>query len=217
MLLSHKHNFLFVHIAKTGGTSVRTALSKYRWGSKYSLPQFLAGKLSQFTGHKIGSRFPRHSKIVAAKEMLPSEFFQDLFKFSFVRNPWDLQVSSYHHLKRERPHLLASHPDFKSFTMWKFDPKRPYQYHLDTAIQRQSDYLVDLDGTKLVDFIGKYEQLQTDFDFVCEKVGVAKQVLPHKRKSTRGSYVEYYDDETRQAVADYFQRDIEMFAYQFGD
>ena len=90
MLLSHSKQFLFIHIAKTGGTSIREALSPYRWGHRYAAAQFISNKMSQFCGHKIGSRFPRHSRIIAAKEMLPEEYFNGLFKFSVVRNPWDL-------------------------------------------------------------------------------------------------------------------------------
>jgi len=47
--------------------------------------------------HELAIKLPRHSKAIAAKEMLPREFYDSLFKFAFVRNPWDLQVSSYHH------------------------------------------------------------------------------------------------------------------------
>lgn len=217
MLLSHKHNFLFVHIAKTGGTSVRTALSKYRWGHKYSLPMFIANKLSQLTGHHIASKFPRHSKVIAAKEMLPDEYFAQLFKFAFVRNPWDLQVSSFHHIKRERPHVMEGRDDFVSFLKWKFDPERPYQYHIDTSIELQSDYLVGLDGKVIVDFIGHYESLQDDFDKICQQIGVSKIELPHKRKATdRNKYLSYYNDETADLVAKHFARDIELLGYSFG-
>ena len=100
MLLSVKYNFLFVHIAKTGGTSVRAALNRLRWKDPLYLPQFIASRLSHASGHRIASKLPRHAKIIAAKEMLPQEFFDGLFKFAFVRNPWDLQVSSWHHLRR---------------------------------------------------------------------------------------------------------------------
>ena len=46
MLLSRRYQFLFVHIAKTGGTSVRNALQRYRWRDPYYLPQWIASKLS---------------------------------------------------------------------------------------------------------------------------------------------------------------------------
>ena len=179
MLLSHKHKFLFVHIAKTGGTSVRAALMKYRWGHRYSLPMFIANKLSHMTGHKIAAKFPRHSKIIAAKEMLPAEYFNNLTKFAFVRNPWDLQVSSFHHIKRERPEVMLGHTDFVSFMEWKFSEQRPYQYHIDTSLELQSDYLVDLKGNLLTDEIGHYVALEHAVMAICEKINIGDVRLQH--------------------------------------
>ena len=178
MILSNRHNFLFVHIAKTGGTSVRAALKAVQWKDPYYLAQFICSRLSHATGHRIAAKLPRHARIVCAQEMLPREFFDGLFKFAFVRNPWDLQVSSYHHLKRERPHLLQGHEGFEAFTRYKLDPQRPWQYHLDTAVTPMSDYLVDLHGNVLADFIGRYERLQDDWDQVCRRIGIATPVLP---------------------------------------
>ena len=216
MLLSPKYRFLFVHIAKTGGTSVRAALAPLRWRDPLYIPQFIASRLSHLTGHRIASKLPRHARIIAAKEMLPHELFEKLFKFAFVRNPWDLQVSSWHHLKRERPHLVEHLPDFESFLRWKLDPERPYQYHIDTSIERQTDYLRDLDDTILVDFIGKYENLQEDYEEVCRRIGINPPPLPHKRKATgRTDYRQYYDDATAQLLAGYFKADIEEFGYKF--
>ncbi len=143
MLLSVKRQFLYVHIAKTGGTSMRAALQKLRWRDPFYLPMFLCSRMSHMTGHKIGAKFPRHSHIIAAKEMLPEEFYKGLFKFAVVRNPWDLQVSSYHHIRRERPQLLSHIDSFDAFIDWKLDPERPYQYHIDTSIESQLDYLIE--------------------------------------------------------------------------
>jgi len=216
MLLSVKYNFLFVHIAKTGGTSVRAALAPLRWRDPMYIPQFIASRLSHATGHRIASKLPRHARIIAAKEMLPQELFEKLFKFAFVRNPWDLQVSSWHHLRRERPHLVEHLSDFESFIRWKLDPERPYQYHIDTSIERQTDYLKDLDGTILVDFIGKYENLEADYEEACRRIGIKPPRLPHKRQAKdRTDYHSYYDSETAQLIADYFSEDIRTFDYSF--
>lgn len=216
MLLSHKYNFLFVHIAKTGGTSVRNALQKFRWRDSYYIPQFIASKMSGLVGHEVGIKFPRHSKIVAAKEMLPHEFFDGLFKFAFVRNPWDLQVSSFHHIKRERPQYLMGHDNFADFMRYKLDKDRPYQFHIDTSIELQSDYLIDLHHNVLVDFIGHYENLLDDFNHACDKIGIQCE-LPHARKATdrKKDYRSYYDDELAEMVAEHFARDIEILEYKF--
>jgi hypothetical protein len=216
MLLSIRYNFLYVHIAKTGGTSVRAALQGLRWRDPWFYPMFICSRLSHLTGHRIGSKFPRHSRIVAAKEMLPAELFDNLFKFAVVRNPWDLQVSSYHHIRRERPHLIEHIKDFDHFIRWKLDPERPYQYHVDTSIQSQLDYLIDLNGNILVDFIGRYENLQQDFQHICKTLDAGHLRLPHKRKAgDRRDYRSYYSDELATLVGDWFKRDIEALDYRF--
>lgn len=216
MLLSHSKQFLFVHIAKTGGTSIRGALSAYRWGHRYALPQFVCNKLSQLCNHKLGVRFPRHSRIIAAKEMLPEVYFNNLFKFAIVRNPWDLQVSSYHHIKRERPQVMQGHDTFDAFMHFKFDPNREYQYHIDTSLQLQTDYLVDLRGNLLTDFIGHYESLERDFAKILTALKLPYFSLPHARKATnRMPYQDYYSDDTIAMVAQHFERDIELLGYTF--
>ncbi|NKN34340.1 sulfotransferase family 2 domain-containing protein [Marichromatium bheemlicum] len=217
MLLSPRYRFLFVHIAKTGGTSVRAALQGLRWRDPWYYPMFLCSRMSHLSGHRIGTKLPRHAKAVLAQELLPRPFYDSLFKFAFVRNPWDLQVSSFHHIRRERPHYLGGHQEFADFLRWKLDPERPYQYHVDTSITRQSDYLVDLHGEVIVDFIGRYEQLHDDFDTVCTRIGITPPALPHARKATdrKRDYRSYYDDDTAELVARHFARDIELLDYRF--
>lgn len=217
MLLSLKHRFLFVHIAKTGGTSVRAALQGLRWRDPWYLAAFLCSRLSGLSGHRIATKLPRHAKAVAARELLPREFFDSLFKFAFVRNPWDLQVSSFHYIRRERPHYLGGHNEFEGFLRWKLDPERPYQYHVDTSIELQSDYLVDLHGKVIVDFIGRYESLEQDFAEACRRIGIAQPSLPHQRQATdrEQDYRSYYTDETAELVAAHFRPDIDLLGYEF--
>lgn len=218
MLVSLRYKFIFVHIAKTGGTSVRAALNGYKWRDPYRMLQFVCSRMSGFTGHRLGCKIPRHARAIAAMEMLPREMFERFFKFAFVRNPWDLQVSSFHHIRRERPHLLeqAGIRDFESFLGWKIKEKRNYHYIIDTSIELQSDYLIDLHGNVIVDFIGKYEQLEDDFEEACRRIGIRPPQLPHKRKATdRTHYRKYYTDETAGLVAEHFKPDVEMFGYTF--
>jgi hypothetical protein len=212
-----RYKFLFIHTAKTGGTSVRDALGYYKWADPWRLPQFLCSKLSGATGHRLGIKFPRHAKAIAAREMLPRELYESLFKFAFVRNPWDLQVSSYHHIRRERPHLVEHIGSFDEFLSWKFSPERPYQFHADTSIELQSDYVVDLHGAIIVDYIGRYEILQEDFDRICMEIGIRPRELPHRRRAgdRDADYRSYYTDAAAERVATHFARDIELFEYDF--
>ena len=218
MLISYSRNFLFVHIAKTGGTSVRAALRRYRWGGWYSVPLGLASLANQMTRprHKLGLKFPRHAKALAALEMLPADVYQGFFKFAIVRNPWDLQVSSYHHIRREKPEVLAGVTSFEDFLKLKFDPERDYDFMLDISAELQHEYLVDLQGNIIVDFIGRYENLQTDFGSICERIGIPAPELPHLRRAQdRRDYRSYYTDELAELVAHHYQRDLEILGYTF--
>ena len=215
-MVSHRYRFIFVHIAKTGGTSVRRALARYKYRHPLDLLQVLTSRLSGMTRHRLGCKFPRHARLVAAHEMLPRELFAAYFKFTFVRNPWDLQVSSFHHLHREHPDLVKDLGDFSTFVRHKLDPDREPNYLLDLAAVVQSDCLKDVDGRYTADFIGKTENLQEDFNHVCERVGLSPFNLPHARKATdRKAYATYYNDAIRNLVARHYAEDIERFEYAF--
>jgi hypothetical protein len=177
----------------------------------------LCSRLSHLSGHRIATKLPRHAKAIAAKELLPKELFDSLFKFAFVRNPWDLQVSSFHHIRRERPQYLGGYEDFEGFLRWKLDPERPYQYHVDTSMGLQSDYLIDLHGNVVVDFIGRYERLEDDFAEACRRMGIPEPALPHRRRAAdrRRDYRGYYTPQSAELVAEHFRRDIELLGYHF--
>jgi hypothetical protein len=112
---------------------------------------------------------------------------------------------------------MQGHDDFASFLRWKLEPDRPYQYHIDTSIELQSDYLVDLHGNLIVDFVGRYERLQDDFGEACRRIGIRVPELPHRRQATdrEKDYRRYYDDATAELVALRMKADIERFGYRF--
>jgi hypothetical protein len=154
--------------------------------------------------------------------------FDSYFKFAMVRNPWTRILSEY------RYRNYFHHRSFKDFVLNKmprpgFDDK--YRH-----VMPQYDLLYDADGRQLVDFIGRFETLQRDFDRVCATLGIKDSVLPHRNRSDKksrdlkrklrnilfmngenqhDSLTDFYDDETREAVAEFYRIDIETFGYQF--
>jgi chondroitin 4-sulfotransferase 11 len=187
-MINHKHKCIFIHINKCGGTTI---------------DELFSGK---FQGHK---------KVFDYKKLNPNEF-DNYFKFTFVRNPWDRVVSFYHYqLKRKWDFYPFNETiSFKEFVKnWLI--QMPKQTTLNT--HPCYDWISDKDDNLLVDFIGRFENLQEDFNTVCDKIGIPHQELPHQNKSKHKHYTEYYDKETKQIVAEKYAKDIEYFGYEFGE
>ncbi len=219
MFLSPGHKILFVHIAKTGGTSVRAALKRLHWSDPYAIPIHLVNGLTRTLKFKTGAKFQRHAKAIAAYENIGEPFWSQLFKFTFVRNPWDLQVSSWHHLQRVPNAPTDQFHSFEEFLRHKFDPDQAFNYYFWISAQLQSHYILDFNGRVIVDFVGRYERLHDDFREACRLGGIPQITLPHKRHSRerKRDYRDYYDDVTAELIATHYAEDIQRFGYSFDD
>lgn len=193
-MINHKHKFVFIHIPKTGGTSIESVFIDN------ANIEDVAGK------HNMVSD-------------ISSEFLKKYFTFTFVRNPWDRMVS-YYKFRIKRSFDMYNHGD--SFKEWiRFlcsdEVQKIKAYPFNLAIKSQYEFLVSKSNEISVDYIGKFENLQEDFDTICDKIGISRQELPYVNKTKHKYYTEHYDDETREIVANKFAKDIEYFGYKFGE
>lgn len=156
------HNYVFIHIPKTGGTSIRDALDM--WPTS------------------------KHLTAREWREMYPESSGQ--FSFAFVRNPWDRLISYVHSLRVRVP--------------WDQIDLRP-----------QVDFILNEDRNPMVDFVGRYETLAEDFATICDTIGIETPPLPHINRSEHNHYREYYDEATKQAIAEKYADDIALFGYSF--
>lgn len=214
MLLSHSHKFLFIHIPKTAGSSITSALAPYcEHPEQHWYNRMLRGigiNVNWYGPLKV--RNPRkHTTFKQAEQIYSKAMVNSYFKFAFVRNPWDLMVSYYHYIKSRKNHHRSRHVNqLKSF-------KSYLHYEIDRGKVSQSKFICDQHDNMLVDFVGQFENLTEDFLKICTSVGLAGVRLEHKNKSARGHYQEYYDLETRELVARHWERDIDLFKYSFDD
>lgn len=196
-MISHEHRWIFVHIQKTGGNSIRRALG-----------------VEQNDPHK--HRFASELRAIYGKDVWDS-----YFKFAFVRNPWDRLVSWWCAIERSRARLAQGVKSNK-FRAYIIANARSFEEFLlcDREIEdggeRKCIYRNQIDClTEDMDFIGRFECMAADFQRVAQHIGRPSCVLPHLGRSERGPYWDYYTEATADLVGARYTRDIAAFGYQF--
>ena len=208
MLISDSHEFIFLRMRKVASTSMKAIL----------LPLGLPrpdGRLAHLKSRAHLERdyhkyvFRAHDDIRAAQKRMPADRFDRYFKFAFVRNPWHRLVSEYEFLLKKPSHGRHSRVKklggFKQFIQMQIPRNDAYQVNM----------LCNREGVLLMDFVGKIENLDKNWQTVCDRIGIPHQALPSKNVTQHRHYQEYYDDECRQLVARHWTRDIELFEYTF--
>ncbi len=207
MLLSEEKNFLFIHIPKTGGTSVARALQPWA----LQPPQTLFNKVLSRAGLRRDWKrilYRVHGSLAYAQQRLPTQVYADMYKFAFVRNPWARLVSEYSYVKNQPDHRrfreVRALPDFAAYLRYERARDRRDQVRLVT----------DLKGQVGVDFLGHMEHLQEDFGRVCTHLGIEAS-LPHLNKTQHKDYRDFYDSACRDFVATEWRNEVEAFGYEF--
>jgi hypothetical protein len=150
-----------------------------------------------------------HVPLWYLEKNIPEKEFNLYFKFGFVRNPWDRLVSAYHYSLK-----WYAENDAQKLNLKRFDNFSTWMRPVHTGFNKYGSQYSYVRGC---DFIGRTENFQEDFNTVCDKIGIPKQQLPHKNATKHEHYTEYYDDETREIVAEKYAKDIEYFGYKFGE
>lgn len=137
--------------------------------------------------------------------------YESYFKFAFVRNPWDRVVSAYVNLvvtKRYPPFNSLHNKGFESFV----DHIAAQDLHewIDIHIKLQTSFIPD--G---MHFIGRFENFSEDLKIVLDRMGLPDQEIVHTNKSEHSHYSHYYNDRTREIIAEKYKEDIEAFGYYF--
>jgi hypothetical protein len=208
VILSSSKSFLFLHVYKVAGSSVRRGLLPHA-NKGIVAGQAVNAMLQQLRLPAMKNPlYSYHPRLRDVRDALGADKFEKLFKFTFVRNPWDWQVSLYHYALQSPRHpqydLMKSMADFDAYLDWR----------VNEDLKQQSDFVCDEDGKLLVDYLGHFETLNEDFKHVCEQIGIPCN-LPFINQSKRRHYTEYYSDRGRALIEKAFAADIEKFGYRF--
>ncbi len=216
-MISHEHKCIFIHIFICAGISIETAFNASIGDHRsmrtlQPLPPmtdlFSSYENSCATFRRLRKKRYRFSvRKPQLGETLTKEQFETYFKFTIVRNPWARAYSYYRWVERRNINRrLYKHPSFDVF-LKRFIGKR--------GLRPQTYWLKDFSGAIPMDFIGRFENLNQDFEQACVLMGREPIALPHKNKGGDGDYREHYNDELHGLIQNAYQEEIALFNYTF--
>ncbi|WP_372605659.1 sulfotransferase family 2 domain-containing protein, partial [Actibacterium sp.] len=199
MIISRKRRFVFVHIPKTGGTSLALALE-----ARAAAEDILIGDTpkAQKRRHRLkqtqtAGRLWKHSRLADVAGLISEDEMHSFFVFTIVRNPWDRAVSYYHWLRVQKfDHpavVLAKSGDFTAFL------NHPHT-QATLSRDRAEDYVRAPNGSACCDLYLRQENLRGDLAPVEAHLGF-RLTLPHVNRSAReGDYRGYFSDADAELV-----------------
>jgi len=200
-LISHKHRFIYIHPAKTGGTSIEKALEPYcEERIVFDL------KLSHYFA-MYGERNTKHHSFAMYQSFLIDHDLSEYKVIYSIRNPWDRVLSMWAYQNSLKDVGLKYQDDVEGF-------RRFVKNFYKDFVFGNVNILDLIQGCDLSSVI-RFEYLQEDFNKVCTWIGLPEIELPHLVESRHGDRREYYNDETRRIVGALFSRDIKYFIFEF--
>ncbi|MGL4310484.1 MAG: sulfotransferase family 2 domain-containing protein [Paracoccaceae bacterium] len=215
MIISVGRRYIFVHIPKTGGTSLALALEARAMKDDILIgdtPKARA-RAGRWKGKPARGRVWKHSKLADVEGLVPSEIIDTAFVVTLVRNPWDRMVSYYHWLRGQRfahPAVaLAKTVDFTGFVL-----------HPDTAASIAANpydsYCRDSAGRDRATLYARLENLDADLAPFWAHLGFSLSPLPRTNASGRAKdWRSFYTPDTAEALARMAEADIARFGYGF--
>jgi hypothetical protein len=206
-MICPKNNFIFIHIPKTAGRSVRSSLRPHCYTKLQELKrvidlitvplgmkpsQFPKSRYSSLSGHPLGLDYINQ---------LGGAFYK-YYRFTFVRNPYQRMISYYNW--RIRNKAISETIQFSEFVR---------MIVAKNELIPQYDFITDRAGGSLVDYVGKVESIEEDFKVITKNIGI-EAPLPHKNTAPRHQKT-YFDAGTKSIVDEYYKNDLETFGYEY--
>lgn len=224
-MISHNHKCIFVHIPKCAGTSIASALGHLddnqgqngldHRSIRHIQPLFSHGfSFSKENIIELARRYKRHyfnkTPNQRNKYTVTPAQYDAYFKFTFVRNPWARVFSWYKAAMRDEDEQkrlgINGHISFEQ-ALNRFAGKG--------LIIPQMYWLKGFNNQVSLDYIGRFETLETDFEEICKRASIKGIHLPHKNKGTGEDYRNHYNESSKLIVSEIYKEEIELFNYTF--
>lgn len=224
MIVSEKKKFIFIHIYKTGGTSLTKVLSDYVDEKFLGTNTPRTEGLGWQSDWHVGAG--QHMWFQSGINLLPKKFdFEPYFIFTFVRNPLSWLKSIYFEFYFPGRKINSHNKAFAEYT-----DDNNFNSFIDFLISdqskgcwghnRQVDFLKNHQGVE-IDFCAKLENYDKDVRRIMAHIGVPIEEIPHLLKKGGGkkkildTVSESITKETLGKINTYYKEDFERFGYPF--
>jgi hypothetical protein len=208
-MINHRYKCIYIHLQATAGTYIERLICKDDWINIDSKSKHLTARQTQ---------------------SLYKEYWNDYFKFSFIRNPWarHLSLSKFllsNGIKKFEPvtelykKINSSNNFYEqaiSFYKEKYNYPLTQEYHLtqpDPEEAKTSNSVYENILNLPIDFIGQFENLDEDLSFVFNKLKINEKVSFNKKNCYK--YKDYYNKTTKEMIEDLYKYDIKKYNYLF--
>jgi hypothetical protein len=220
MPIDVRRGIVFIHIPKTGGTSIEHMLGLMQPQSLYGRSEDGSGRSDKTLQHLTWAELHAHAD---------SRFLSGALKFAFVRNPWDRFLSEYLWRRswyfrdiQSRSDYFYSAQDLKSLDAFvrvlnlpqpkRVEARRGFDGHLES----QLSFVIDVNAEVAMNFVGRFENFASDVHRVCRLIGMEPPPIVHLCRTRRDRhYRDYYSSYARRAVESFYKDDIRQFGYEF--
>lgn len=215
-MISHEHKLIFIHIPKCAGSSIKNHIfGDIRMDWKTPNYELLYGWCPKRKIHLQHAT----AKQLLEMDLIKEEIWNEYFKFTIVRNPWDRAYSDYLWIMQDR-NIKGS---FRQY-ITKTGDFEPYLTNSETMDFRGDHLIPQTDffsqkGKLKMDFVGSFENLAKDMTIVNQKSHLANPFDSHEKnnKNRLSHYSLFYTKSRKELVDHYYSEDIEQLNYSFED
>jgi len=216
MIISPAQKYIFVHIPKTGGTSLAAALEERSKRGDILIGDTPKAKKRRPRVKKLQEkakgRLWKHSTIQDIDGVVDDDDLDDYFCFTMVRNPWDRLVSYYNWLRMQKfDHAAVRIAQMSTFDLFL----QNLQIQQSIRMTPYSSYMMDWMGYERCRLYIRLEQWRPDMERLIDHVGYVPGLDHLNRSHRHPDYRTYYTDESAELVGQLCQRDISQFGYRF--
>lgn len=205
MIYAESQKFIFFAVPKTGTHSVREALRPHLSSADWEQQLRYGEQLSPLP--EIAAINHGHVSYQQLSSVVGPETLSRFFRFAFTRHPYDRFVSVCAFLARTDPSYKHNPTEWMKNAL-----KRP-QFCNRVLVASQHALLSDDNGALGLDFVGRYESLQVDFNAICDRLKLPKVALAHRNSSEHDSYEQLLDNGLRDALWERYEQDFLSFNY----